>query len=723
MVASIVETERARTHCVPLRAAVSSVLLAALAAAPAAGAQNRGGEVLEEVVVTGEKFARSRQDTVASVAVTTGEEIDQRPIADLYDVIKRVPNIVASEGGFGFAIRGIDQRGLGGSGSGQTLTLYVDDAALTSNWATFLGPTDTWDLAQVEVFRGPQSTVQGRNALAGAIIMRTADPTYDWEGKIRADAYKYDGYQIAGAFGGPIVDERLAFRVAANLREDDGFIDNTFRNEPANPTRLQSFRGKLLFDPTDNLSALLTVSRTDNERGVDVLNKDTAFDRQVAWNHKPFEGSETTLSSLNVTWNINDQLDLQSVTAYQRTIYIQKLDVDWTPDPTGTYDRYGTDKSLSQEVRLLFDGDRIDAIAGAYYLKADIYGENVFTNPLRNIAPAAPLDNTWSQASVTNNDTETWAVFGDAAINIAGPLSFLVGVRYNAESQDDDAYVLTEVLGDLAPEWEFVRTTYGSVVTQPGRSGDFNAFLWKGGFKMEWTPDLSTTLLAQKGYRGGGTQVNSLTGQVTSYDDEYLYNYELSVRSMWLGGRLRANGNIFYGDWENQQVSVPIDPLVPRIRQIINAGTSKLYGIEGDLAYHVSNALQLYGSFSWMRTKFVDFPFVSGSEVLNYRGNSFPFAPEYSVNVGFDWSHTSGFFIGADVTRRDGMHSQPTNLPANKTDAYTLVDMRAGLARDSWRATLYASNLLDEEYFTYLLGAQGSVGDPRVYGLRFDYGF
>ena len=126
----------------------------------------------------GQKIDQALTDVAASVEVVTAEEIAREPVSDVYDIVERIPNVTTSFGDLGFAIRGIDQRGVGGSGRGQTLTVYVDDASL-GNYTTFFGPLDSWDLGRVEVYRGPQSTNFGRNALAGAIYVRTQDPTYE----------------------------------------------------------------------------------------------------------------------------------------------------------------------------------------------------------------------------------------------------------------------------------------------------------------------------------------------------------------------------------------------------------------------------------------------------------------------------------------------------------------------------------------------------------------
>lgn len=306
------------------------------------------------IVVTGQKTEQNIQDVTSSVSVTTAEEIDREPITDLFDVVERIPNVTASFGEQGFAIRGVDQRGVGGNGA--TLIVFVDDSPL-SNQTTFFGPTDSWDLGQIEVFRGPQSTNFGRNALAGAIYLRTRDPGYDWDLRIRGEVGDNGQRQAAIAGGGPIIDDVLAFRVAANYRESDGFIFNTFLDQEYDSTELKTGRLKLLFEPTGNLSIISTSSYTENFAGEDGLDPTngtgTPVDaedvvREVFLDAPGLEGTDTFIQSVNATWDVSNRVQVQSITTYQDTDYVRQEDFDGTPAPVAALDRTGVDEAFSQ---------------------------------------------------------------------------------------------------------------------------------------------------------------------------------------------------------------------------------------------------------------------------------------------------------------------------------------------------------------------------------------
>ncbi|MEG8224077.1 TonB-dependent receptor plug domain-containing protein, partial [Sphingomonas sp. HH69] len=226
-------------------------LLATLALPSAAFAADEVASSGEqnEIIVTGEKAARSLQQTTASVNVTTKKKLADENILTIQDIYQRTANLSETYGASGFSIRGIDQRGVSGGGDAATATVFVDGAPVPQDVLSN-GPTDMWDVAQVEIFRGPQSTIQGLNALAGAVHIRTQDPTFDWSIKGRALVSSFDTTQFAVAGGGPVVPGELAFRISAEKRDSDGYIRNTTRDEPESGVDSMSIRGKLFWTPS-----------------------------------------------------------------------------------------------------------------------------------------------------------------------------------------------------------------------------------------------------------------------------------------------------------------------------------------------------------------------------------------------------------------------------------------------------------------------------------------
>ncbi|WP_299329624.1 TonB-dependent receptor [Parasphingopyxis sp.] len=699
------------------------------------------------IIVTGQKVEQDLQEVTTSVDVTTAEEIAREPVSDVYDIINRVPNVNPSFGGLGFSIRGVDQRGIAGGGA--TLTVYVDDSPL-DNQTTFFGPLDSWDLGQVEVFRGPQSTNFGRNALAGAIYVRTQDPTYEWDVRARGEIGNNGIRQAAIAFGGPLVEDSMAFRFAANYRETDGFIFNTFLNEQADATELQNYRIKLLMEPTNELRVLFTSSYTENFAGEDSVNPitgqqaDGSFDagavvREVSYDFPGLEGTETFIQSINATWDVTPFFQVQSISTYQDTDYFRQEDFDSTSASDGFLDRQGVDETFTQEVRLKYFGERFEGVLGFYYFD----NENVFDDDfvisagiLGSIFPDSVLI---SRAAVNTVDTQNYAFFADGEFELTDTIDLLFGLRYDNEETSTVAVATTSIanppLPPLNPFVQQILLSATGTSTQE-TAADFDAWLPKGGIRWSPNDDLSFSFVAQRAYRAGGSQIFVVDGSINEFDPEYLWNYEIAMRSNWLNGRLLWNANIFYADWSDQQVAIAV-PNFPTFALTENAGASTLWGFETDVSFQVTPQFEIYGGLGYSSTEFDDFPNanfdpaepVSEDNQSNFAGNRFPFAPRWSANMGVSYNSDFGLFGGIDANYQSDVYQQNENFAANFHGARWLVNARIGYEFvEGVRLSAYVRNLFDEQYFTSLNvvtpGDEFSrLGAERTVAVRLDLDF
>jgi outer membrane receptor protein involved in Fe transport len=699
-----------------------------LAAAASALTFNAAAEDAESrqqtVIVKGQKVDTALQDVASSVEVVTSMEIAREPIRDLYDIVDRIPNVTTSYGDLGFAIRGIDQRGIGGSGRGQTLTIYVDDASL-GNYTTFFGPLDAWDLGQVEVYRGPQSTNFGRNSLAGAIYVRSEDPSYESDLRARLEAGEYGSFQIAAAGGGAIIDDKLAWRAAVQHRKSDGFIDNTFLKRDADSTEVTSGRFKLLWDAADDIRIISTTSYTENFAGEDGVNPGSGFSREASYDTPGQEGTKTWIQSINATWEINEKWTIQSITAYQTTDYTRIEDYDVTPAPISSLNRVGTDESTSQEFRLKYFGDRLSGVLGAYYTDTSTDYTDSFTIPLAFAYPQLPLANLVARDSYIDYAAENYAFFLDGEYALTDEVHFLFGGRYDNETQTNDAISDTQILGDIPAIYEPLLLPLTGIQQERSET-EFDAFLPKAGVRWEPSETSTYAFVVQKAYRAGGSEISALDGSLTFYDPEYLWNYELSTRQSLMNGRMTWNGNIYYADWTDQQVSVQV-PGAPNFFTTANAGESTIYGIETDISYRLTDAVEVYGGAGYAHTEFDDFPDPSDPGE-NLAGNAFPFAPEWTLNAGIDYQSDKGIFGGVDINYQSESFSDQENENLNEVKARTLINARVGYAfNESWRLSVNARNLLDKDYYSFLnrsgSGGFSRLGDPRVVTVRLDADF
>jgi outer membrane receptor protein involved in Fe transport len=698
----------------------------------------------ETIIVTGQKFEVPLLEVTSSVRVTTAEEIAREPITDLYDIVNRIPNVNDSLGGQGFSIRGVDQRGIGGSGA--TLTVYVDDSPL-DNQTTFFGPLDSWDLGQVEVYRGPQSTNFGRNALAGAIYVRTQDPTYEWDVRARGEIGNNGIRQAAVALGGPIVDESFAFRISANIRDSDGFIFNSFLDERADATELRTARLKLLMEPAEGFKIITTSSYTENFAGEDVLDPTNGnpgnplsaddVERVVAYDTPGSEGTNTFIQSVNITVGLADNLEIQSISTYQDTDYTRIEDFDISPLPIAALDRSGNDESFTQEVRLRYTGGRLKAAIGGYYLHNTGDFTDSFVTGATILNPALPSSILFGRDSTNTTTTENYALFVDGEFALADRIDVLFGARYDNETVENTAQAVTFIANPpLPPGFEFLEAFTGT--ESAATSASFDAFLPKGGLRYRFSDDANIAFVAQRAYRAGGAEINVLTGDIETFDPEFLWNYELSLRTNLLDGQLQWNSNVFYSDWSNQQVPEPL-PGFPNIVRTVNAGASTLYGFETEFTFDVADEWEIFGGLGYSFTEFDNFanpsfdPGLPESEFNqeNFAGNRFPFAPRWSANGGisYDGSKTTGIFGGIDVNYQSAMFQENENFDANFFGERVLANVRLGYAiTPAIRLSGYVKNLFDEQYFTALGVEQAGsefarLGAERTFAARIDVDF
>lgn len=504
------------------------------AAAAEAGESN-------DIVVTGLKFDRTLQDTPTSVKVFTSEQIDRQNLISVYDLIDRTANVASTLGESGFNIRGIASTNVSGGGFGDLATVYLDGSPLPRE-ASGGGPLDLWDLEQVEILRGPQSTLQGRNALAGSIILKTADPSFDWRGKARAMITDADGeYRLAAAIGGPIIDDVLAFRVAGELARGDGLIKNSFSGGDYARSNSEVVRTKLLFTPSGAGGLRIVASYLydrhfgNDGRGYSLTDLPDSWKRRtVEANRETYTKTSTDLFTLDATLPLGDIFTLSSISTYNHLKTFSVYDGDLRREDEAYGDYSTNQKIFSQEVRLTFDTGALQGLVGAYYShhkNPDYLANSTFSldldldlgltnrvagflalppaqggagmDPATALATAQAVRAVYPQRVFIASeqlypfDIQTQALFGDASWEVAPGLKLLAGFRYDREKQkvrnENDVTLITP-LPDPAtapsPLFGLVLQTVNNLLladvadassSGPQRKTTYEAFLPKGG--------------------------------------------------------------------------------------------------------------------------------------------------------------------------------------------------------------------------------------------------
>ncbi|MCV6621018.1 MAG: TonB-dependent receptor [Cellvibrionaceae bacterium] len=734
----------------------------------------------EEIIVTGQKIERSLQDTKESVAVYSSQMIEERNIVSLEDVFLQTPGTTYINGTF--RIRGISDGPISTPNRASLASIVVDGINY-SGWMRNDGATQIWDISQVEVLRGPQSTNLGPNSLAGAVIISTQDPLYENSGKLLLGAGNYGRREYKGTANINLVDGVSAIRLAVEKSDSDGYIDNVTRNDDSYGfDNHETYRLKWLLEPNDDLRMVLSLQHIENNSGeTRTILGDYSASQRVSLHDAPSDHPlEADLASLNINYQINDQWSLTSITAYQDADRDRIDDGDrsalTTENGGGLIQRKDSDKTKSQEFRVNYNGDTLRGSSGVYYSQVDAIRttDTLFHLRLRNnfndFDPSGGLAGLFIDATgiypelydlsskgYTDVSTKNWAAFTEWEYEISEQWTLTAGLRYDREEQSfgssnvgGSSTVLPSFFGPTGLPNTFGTIT-GNTVLIPGpqpvtvdmaiglanstlgalstvtpleyTSTEFDNILPQLGLSYHWNDKVSSSFFVKKSYRSGGSEKTLLNG-VNEFDSEELWNYEFAHRAVIADGRGIFNTNIYYGDWTDQQVSVPEPGTGSSIlTMVVNAGESEIYGIESSFEYSITPELEAYVSAAISKTEYKQFVSSSG----DFSGNEFAFAPERTASAGLIYSHDNGIFFGLNANYESEAWANESNT--KKVDDRVRVNIHGGVEQDNLRVEAFINNALDEVYFltnalnTDDLVPMAIVGAPREYGLRVSYSF
>ena len=680
------------------------VLLAVSGVGPVA-AQDTGDGVLEldTIVVEGGKRDLPLSETGTSVAVATGEQLEDLGITDLrdaYDLTANVRNVDSSGGNAGFVIRGLSTEGVKEQPlNAAPLTAVIIDGTAQTIESQRRGARGLWDVEQVEIYRGPQSTLQGRGALAGAVVVKTKDPTFEPEGDLRLIYGTNNRREAAFAVSGPVVEDVLALRLSGESRFRERGIDYAFDEyEEMDEDEFRNLRGKALYVPAGlpQLSFLLTLSESFDKTGDTTVNREF-FDREFTEDDSAaleFREARNFNASLETVYEFDNGMTLTGVTSW--------LDAQThITAPEGYYyyrDEPRDETSFSQDIRLNF-GDEVSewaGVVGLYYGRFDAEFDSYMT-----FEPFAGFTYVY-QDYIRESETEHVSAYADIDWRFADKWKLTFGGRLLHEE------VFTSIDGEI----QYTPVDFEG-------TNDDTVFLPKLGLSYEIDDRQTVALTVSRGYRSGFYSLLDAAGP-TKVDPEYLATYDLGYRIEDPAGLWRVGANVFYSEYEDQQVFIPTDGNFGPGRTE-NGGRSEMYGVEVEGSYSFVSGLTLFGSLGLLETEFLDFETTEG----DVSGNEFPSAPNVTAALGAIYRHQSGFF-GSVSASHTGSYYSPgdiVNEEGLKVDAYTVVNAEIGYnVTENLSIAVYADNLLDEDYITSLSGGPpatlATVSEPRTVGVE-----
>lgn len=679
------------------------------------GQTDDGATLLEEIRIYGARNATTLNNTTASVGIVDAKALEDSQIRYTQDAYRRLANVMDSATvNSGFVIRGMSSEGLVPSG-GPAGSLYVDGILQTRYNARF-GARNLWDVEQVEVYRGPQSTLSGRAAMTGAVYIKSKDPTFDKEAELSSTVGSND--LVGGAFmvNTPLVEDQIALRISgafershaepsySDFKHYDNFDDLT--------TDISgTIRAKLLITPSEmpDTRALVTYSYSKdrpNDALVGLKSGRGDFNNNPV-TYTEYRWTEAHNFGLEVTHDFSDALRLTSQTGFHYGINnrrsIDEGTIGVPGNLLGVNGITGEDDNsiFTQEFRLNYEADRWKWVAG-------VYGSYETWDGATDIA----IFDTYQQSDSQERETSNFAIFGEATYEFAPTWFATLGGRLDYLKDKD---LQKNYFGGINPDPVLVGKT--------SSLSELN-FVPKIGLAKEFGDNHTVGLSYTQGFRSGGSYVNRTDPELAlvTYDPEYSQSYELSYKGHLLDDRLTLNANLFYTKYEDQQIEIRPNSTIPGYRIIQNAASSRAWGFEIEPTYQVNDQFSAFASIGYLNTKFLSFDFGEGEDALDFSGESFPEAPEWTFGFGGRYEFENGVFVGADAKYTTDYNSRFGTKGMYKIDSRFLVNAQTGFKKDNWEVTAFVENLTDEKYFTVVDSDYslpfGQAGKRRSFGLN-----
>lgn len=682
--------------------------------------------VMTQVVVTAQRREQALSDVPISVNVVSGETLTDQRIGNLQDLSAFVPNLTVPErpGSTGASLRGL---GTGGRNAlfDQAVIVQVDGIT-SARSAQFTVPY--FDVARVEVLRGAQGVLFGKNATAGAINIVTANPTDEFSGSVTA-GYEIEnqGYVVEGFVAGPL-SETLGGRLAVKYERAGGFIEDRNLGEDAGQIDTFAVRGTLQWRPNDRLDARLKIDLgkvDESGNNIEIANctvnrarilsisptEDCTMNRTSARSFMDQDETKSAAIIANIDYDLGNHT-LSSVSGYSQYEQTTARDLDVTPlDALNRYVNENYDQYY-QEFRLISPGDgRLTYILGVTgqfqnIELADITDLNVLGLPFGNLT-SAPFNAASNRRSLqfAEQSSTAYSVFAHATFNVTDKFRLLGGARYTDETKEIDYTVTRALWGTNTP----VVTPLDVNISGLKRSeSNFDPQI---GAQYDLTDRLMAYVTGSIVHKGGGFNIDETDGTVI--DQTFTYQPEkaesLEVGLKWSGYGKYLNLAVFRTDFSDLQVASN-DGTRTTVR---NAAVARSEGVEVDGFWQVGNHLKLGGGLAWLDAKFLDYPGGSCTAaaaaaiapapcVADLSGNRLVFAPEWSANLTADleipFSDRLMGIAGATFGYRSEQFAQENNDPSLAIDELTTLDLRAGLSNaDRTRtARLVVRNAFDE---------------------------
>ena len=692
---------------------------------------------IEVITVSSDFRQQNLLKTPTSLSVLTDTEAKQRNAQHLEELIAITPNVNYASGSQRaryYQVRGIGERSQFKEPINPSVGMSVDEVDFTGIGSI----ANLFDISQVEVFRGPQGTRFGANALAGMINITTKAPTDEFEGAVRVDAGNYDSYGLGLALSGPASDS-VNYRFALNKHVSDGYMENSFLNTDDENNRNElNVRGKLSIAATSDLTIDLTGFYFDFNNGYDAFSLDNT---RTTYSDEPgFDDQETKALATKLTYQGFEGFTLVSILTASDSDLAYGYDEDWAyvgisfPENIENQDfayweytsrdHYFREKSV-QTVELraisaagneIFEGTT-SWVTGVYFKQDDENLQREHYKPTKSFT--------------SSFDTQSIAVYAQFDSQLNNQWSLISGLR--VEQRDAD-YIKSDGFTDSLND-----TMIGGKLVLSYQQND-NSF-WYGSIN--------------RGYKAGGVNTDgTLPDNLRSFDPEYLTNYELGYKMSLLDNDAYIRTAIFYMDRTDMQVKssqiiLSDDHSAEFTEYLGNAASGKNYGLELESAWQVNENINLYASLGLLKTELNDFTSANGQSLS---GEEQAHAPNYQFNIGINYQPSDAWLFNISLDGKDDFYLSDTRyydydesgsielgeaIPEDDIKSKKILLLNASISylAEDWQIKLWGRNLTDKNYVNrgyywgndprdgYAAKQYTHLSEPLVFGASFDYQF
>ncbi|OUS27330.1 TonB-dependent receptor [Gammaproteobacteria bacterium 45_16_T64] len=676
------------------------------------------GASLEKVVVTAQKREQDQQDTPLSISTFDAQALEDQGISDIEDVSIYVPNVQISETPGGSTGATIGIRGSVTINPAvtwePTVGIYMDGVFIAKNIG---GLFDVAELERIEILRGPQGTLYGKNTTGGAVNLVTRRPSGEMEGKVRLGAGNFGYRESYVSVDTPsIINDKLSFSVALSKKDRDGFYDNDAGGDAASEFKaLDSIAGRMsaLFNATDDLQFYYTFDRSEKDN-TPAFGQSTGSDDdserqdEGSLNGAFFDKSSSVGHAFHMEWDVSDNLTIKSISAYREMTFDDANDYDGTPFTFFHSERHVDQKQWSEEIQFIGSVGSVDFVTGVFLFRENADAENPFE----------------FQTGVVDNfygvDTNSMAAYGQLDWHATDALTLTTGLRWTQEDKD---FYVDNLFSDVEADKRWTNTSPMAAVS------------------YAWTDNILNYAKVTQGWKSGGFngEASSTTSAATPYDEETVIAYETGLKSRWFDSRLQANIAVFQNNIEDLQISSYQQPY----SQLTNAGKATVKGVEVELLAAITDNFMLNINYGYLDAKYDEFDYYdSGTNTTIDISDIalFQYAPEKTFSIGAEYNYA--FSFAEIVARMDwsyvddfDVYPEPWNEKATHVRSYHLLNARIALVNialgstsQSFEVAVWGKNLTDEEYRINGIptGAGSAVnyfGDPRTFGADVTYNF